>query len=140
MTEWKSTNPTSFSSQSSIATKNNFLGDGRLTPPKNIYSIYKEFKATPLRLCSGDFCLRKQEQELQHTYRQHGELFLQSVESIMQVYTVRRVDFGLCFLQFYAFACCLQFPQVQYREPMRGSTLKGPFFKKCKGQNIKIKY
>ena len=80
--------------------------------------IYKyiEFKATPLRLCSGDYCPRKQEQELQRTYRQHGELFLQGVESSMQVYTVGWVDFGL-FSQIYAFACCLQFPQVQYSKP-----------------------
>ena len=32
MTEWKSTNPTSSSSQSSIAAMKNFLADGRLTP------------------------------------------------------------------------------------------------------------
>ena len=32
MTEWKSINPTSSSSQSSIAAMKNFLADGRLTP------------------------------------------------------------------------------------------------------------
>ena len=32
MTEWKSTNPTSSSSQSSIAAMKNFLADRRLTP------------------------------------------------------------------------------------------------------------
>ena len=32
MTEWKSPNPTSSSSQSSIAAMKNFLADGRLTP------------------------------------------------------------------------------------------------------------
>ena len=32
MTEWKSRNPTSSSSQSSIASLKNFLADGRLTP------------------------------------------------------------------------------------------------------------
>ena len=106
--------------------------------------IYIEFKATPLCLCSGDYCPRKQEQELQRNYRQHGELFLKGIESSMQVYTVGWIDFGLFLSNFIHLHVVCSSPRnntgnhqislTLVQKPMRGTTLKVPIKKNARGK------
>ena len=50
-----------------------------LCTTQRIY-ICKDNKAKSPRLHSADIYPRKQEQELQRTYRQHGKLFIEYIE------------------------------------------------------------
>ena len=52
----------------------NMIGEEKLFTENQRICIYKEYKAKSPRLHSADIYPRKQEQELQRTYRQHGKL------------------------------------------------------------------
>ena len=77
MTEWKITNPTSSSSQSSFAAMKNFLADGRLTPlsspPPPLYTLWRTLQPplfpTPSQARGWSEGAPGQYQSGQHYYR-----------------------------------------------------------------------